>query len=437
MTFEEWQNNEIRNRINEGTATDADFDTLAADESFDRNWLGPQGQANYDAALGRRNSQNNNQTTQQGATEPFDKESFIKKTRSQFANDNDAYKAALAAKGINRGNSTGKVRGIQQAYYDGTIDKGTRDYMMADAIAKFARNAGRDIGNIGAQYTGGAINNSYEEADWNKRNDEMFKQRTSAEAAAIDNSDKAIERKQQELNMEGQGLSNKKADISLDFSRKLKEAADRAYTNGDTKTGHILSYLASKGANELSYDGLLAALGNEVLNPEKPSNFESDTRKEYPLEQFKQEYPNASDEDYEKFVNSKDFNEALKFAKELEKREKDIKNNQEKEEKNLKKQQKQQEADAKVKSGYANSYNNIIRDLENGNRDSLSKAWSNFASGRNPFDKNSFIEETDRKAITDNAKQILAKNGQNWLNQDRTPSDVYMTTVLKLALDNL
>lgn len=148
-----------------------------------------------------------------------------KSLRNQYSNDNEAYKAALKEKGITPVNSTGKVRGIQQAYYDGTIDKGTRDYMMADAIAKFARNIGRDIGNIGAQFTGGTVNNNFETSNWDKRNEELFKQQTSAEAASIENSDKGRE-------ATGQNLANEKSEHALEasrtFERRRNEALEKA-----------------------------------------------------------------------------------------------------------------------------------------------------------------------------------------------------------------
>lgn len=163
-------------------------------------------------------------------------EELQKSLRNQYSNDNEAYKTALAENGINPSNSTGKVRGIQQAYYDGTIDKGTRDYMMADTIAKFARNTGRDIGNIGAQFTGGTVNNNFETSDWDKRNQELFKQQTSAEAASILNSDKGRE-------ATGQNLANEKSDKALAASRlmqkykneasaKAKEALDKGNKEG-------------------------------------------------------------------------------------------------------------------------------------------------------------------------------------------------------------
>ena len=175
-------------------------------------------------------------------------EELQKSLRDQYSDNNEAYKAALASNGITPGNSTGKVRGIQQAYYDGTIDKGTRDYMMADAIAKFARNTGRDIGNIGAQFTGGTINNNFETSDWNKRNEELFKQQTSAEAAGIKNSDK-------EREATGQNFANEKSNKALEASRlmetyknKASKKAAELRDNGDENGAAIMDAVAGEYA---------------------------------------------------------------------------------------------------------------------------------------------------------------------------------------------
>lgn len=202
-------------------------------------------------------------------------EDLQKSLRDQYSDDNDAYKAALAANGITPGNSTGKVRGIQQAYYDGTIDKGTRDYMMADTIAKFARNTGRDIGNIGAQFTGGTVNNNFETSDWDKRNEELFKQQTSAEAAGITNSDKGRE-------ATGQNLANEKSNKALEASRimetyknKASEKAAELRANGNEEGAAIMDAVAGEyalltSASTSSIDkeehiaNLLASLGTAV-----------------------------------------------------------------------------------------------------------------------------------------------------------------------------
>ena len=120
--------------------------------------------------------------------------------------------------------------------------------MMADTIAKFARNTGRDIGNIGAQYTGGTVNNNFETSDWDKRNEELFKQQTSAEAAGIKNSDK-------EREATSQNLSNEKSDKALEASRLMQEyknkaskAAEDLRANGNEQGAAIMEAIAGEYA---------------------------------------------------------------------------------------------------------------------------------------------------------------------------------------------
>ena len=62
---------------------------------------------------------------------------------------------------------------IWDAYYNGEFGepgsdeaKATRNYFIVDAIANFAKNTGRSIGNIGAQYSGGTIDNGHDESKW-------------------------------------------------------------------------------------------------------------------------------------------------------------------------------------------------------------------------------------------------------------------------------
>lgn len=146
------------------------------------------------------------------------------------------------------GNSMGKVRSIQQAYYDGLIDKGTRDYMMADVIAKFARNTGRDIGNIGAQFTGGTVNNNYEKPSWDKRNEELFKQQTSAEAAAISNSDKAREATSQNLANEKSGHALGASRLMQTYKNRASDLANKLRKRGDAKGAAIMEGVAGEYA---------------------------------------------------------------------------------------------------------------------------------------------------------------------------------------------
>lgn len=253
--------------------------------------------------------------------------------REQYANDNEGYVKALKDNNIAVSNPNGKVRSIQQAYYDGGIDKSTRDYMMADAIAKFARNTGRDIGNIGAQFTGGAINNNYETPSWNDRNTELFKQQTSAEAAGIENSDKGAQRRQQNANATSTELSNEKNNRVLDFSRNVKKMAEDARKKGDENTAIILDYLAaSEAGGNLNYTDLAGALAARNLGTQNPGVVGSkatDKDRSGAFNELKAKYPDASDEDIinaiqeaEKMASNPEFvndkNKQIKRGREIE-----------------------------------------------------------------------------------------------------------------------
>lgn len=67
-----------------------------------------------------------------------------------------------------------------RAYYDGDFGevgsdsaKGTRNYLLADAFGSFTRNLGKSAGNVGAQYTGGSIDNSTDQSVWSKTQNKM------------------------------------------------------------------------------------------------------------------------------------------------------------------------------------------------------------------------------------------------------------------------
>ena len=247
-----------------------------------------------------------NALTQKGLTRNTEDEQLLKEQlRKQYANDNEGYLKALKDNNIAVSNPSGKVRSIQEAYYDGGIDKSTRDYMMADAIAKFARNTGRDIGNIGAQFTGGTINNNYETPIWNDRNTELFKQKTSSEAAGIKGSDKNAQRRQQNANAYGTELSNEKNNKVLDFSRNVKKMADDARKKKNDKLATVLDYIASSAAGgNLSYTDLITALGADALNGGEPENPEGENpedpkkAKAELINEWKSKYQGLSGEEY-------------------------------------------------------------------------------------------------------------------------------------------
>lgn len=179
--------------------------------------------------------------------------------RKLYANDNEGYKQALANEGFDNEETNG-VQSIMQAYYAGKIDKNTRDYMMADAIAKFARNTGRDIGNIGAQFTGGAINNNYETSEWNKRNSALAGNETTARLAEQEGSEANLKRQSDILDIAAKGLNNELANMKLTVPRVWKGLVD----NADNIDNPILK-AAVKGSAQTMLDK--SVNGGEVTAP--------------------------------------------------------------------------------------------------------------------------------------------------------------------------
>lgn len=165
-----------------------------------------------------------------------------------------------------------KVKSIMDAYYDGDIDKNTRNFMIADSIAKFLRNTGKDIANIGAQYTGGAIDNSREESMWDARNQEMAKQGISAEAATIENSDKNIERKLQQNVINSGKLSNEQKTYIVSAARQINTMMKKAKTNTEKQAlAQLQAALATGNVNAVtaiggSVAGLLGGDGKSIIN---------------------------------------------------------------------------------------------------------------------------------------------------------------------------
>ena len=101
-----------------------------------------------------------------------------------------------------------KLKSIFQAYADGDIDKGTRNYLVADTLGAFARNMGKDIGNVAAAYGGGSMNNERESDMWTKRNQEMAASAMESEKASVDNSRENRDAEMAALQRKAQQISN-------------------------------------------------------------------------------------------------------------------------------------------------------------------------------------------------------------------------------------
>ena len=95
--------------------------------------------------------------------------------------ENDTPKDAEA-----KGKYNKSMMSIWDAYRNGDIDKETAGYFTIDAIANLAKNLGRSIGNVGAQFSGGTIDNGHDTSMWEQRRDSMFGTELQKETEGID-----------------------------------------------------------------------------------------------------------------------------------------------------------------------------------------------------------------------------------------------------------
>lgn len=77
------------------------------------------------------------------------------------------------------------TRSIWDAYYNGDIDKTTATYFTLDSIATLAKNLGRSIGNVGAQFTGGTIDTSEDVSKWQDRQNQLMQEEIEMEKEGL------------------------------------------------------------------------------------------------------------------------------------------------------------------------------------------------------------------------------------------------------------
>lgn len=85
-----------------------------------------------------------------------------------------------------KGKYNKSMMSIWDAYRNGDIDKETAGYFTIDAIANLAKNLGRSIGNVGAQFSGGTIDNGHDTSMWEQRRDSMFNTELQKETEGVD-----------------------------------------------------------------------------------------------------------------------------------------------------------------------------------------------------------------------------------------------------------
>lgn len=158
---------------------------------------------------------------------------------------------------------------IWDAYRAGEIDKETAGYFTIDAIATLAKNLGRSIGNVGAQFSGGTIDNGHDESKWGQRQNAMMSEEIQkekegvgsaasrqAESESLDNQSKRIRNAYTPKQLENQIAMFEKelemAGINLDMAHSKTDLInfikkDPDYTNSPFKMG-LVAYLTQTGA---------------------------------------------------------------------------------------------------------------------------------------------------------------------------------------------
>lgn len=145
---------------------------------------------------------------------------------------------------------------IWDAYNEGLIDKETAGYFTIDAIATLAKNLGRSIGNVGAQFSGGTIDQGHDESRWEQRQDKMFNTEAQAESEEI----KTFDNKFKELSYNRQSTLNDLLDAVKEDAEQLSDdnplkiaylSLATSIANGNVDGNTTLAATGAKGITEL------------------------------------------------------------------------------------------------------------------------------------------------------------------------------------------
>lgn len=120
---------------------------------------------------------------------------------------------------------TDATKSIWQAYVDGDISKDTRNYLIVDTLATFAKNLGRNISNVGAQFTGGAVDNSSDSSMWETRNKEMAQNAIQADVQEMPDSPAARQKEMEELDITSKQIQNEAGNIKNAYNKIVNEMA--------------------------------------------------------------------------------------------------------------------------------------------------------------------------------------------------------------------
>lgn len=207
-----------------------------------------------------------NNTPSEEAAETTEKPS-LKDLRKKYANDNDAYKEAAANEGYDTDKRKGQIKSIMDAYYDGELDKASRDYLIADTLGSFARNMGKSMANIGAAYSGGSIDNSTEKPMWQGRAEGVFNAGTEAAANKVEGSTQNANYQSAMQGIKAAKLSNEQKDKALAAAREIEKAMSSTKDPIERKVlAGILSNMSQGQVGEPEFIALGAEGVKEVLS---------------------------------------------------------------------------------------------------------------------------------------------------------------------------
>ena len=156
--------------------------------------------------------------------------------------------------------------GIIDAMKNHDIDPSTGIYFMLDALSKAARNTGIDIGNIGAQFSGGTVRDDYQDSLWNQRRSKMFENEMTSELNKQEGTDKEMEYNLSKEDLIGKGLTNEQADLALNASRTFNDKAEEFRKAGNDTMADLYALVGSAATKEVGPEEIAAIAASGVLN---------------------------------------------------------------------------------------------------------------------------------------------------------------------------
>ena len=146
-----------------------------------------------------------------------------------------------------------KLRSIMDAYNEGLLDEKSRDYLIVDALSKFARNTGKDLGNLAAAYTGGSMNNDRESSIWEERNKAMAGKAIGAEGNKLRSEDNY------DLDYQSQKLDLAKKRIQMVPAQNFQKAAENLRNSGNETGAAIMDLIAAASTQGVDPEEYIAA----------------------------------------------------------------------------------------------------------------------------------------------------------------------------------